>query len=145
MDTRNKQSIICQYDMICQTINCKKLVFLLLQQARSIREKEKRQISVFPFNFIYITWGRFDLGQIWLGPIWLGTIWPGAELTWGRFCLGPIWPATVETDIGQVDLVSWLSDGTSEKMTLLPFEGYFLWKKFVALLLFHFDRQKCRK
>jgi hypothetical protein len=32
------------------------------------REKEQSQIhvSVFPFNFIYsyITWGRFDLGQI---------------------------------------------------------------------------------
>jgi hypothetical protein len=27
---------------------------------------------------------------------------------------------------GQLDLVSRLSDGTSEKMTVLPFEGYFL-------------------
>jgi hypothetical protein len=32
----------------------------------------------------------------------------------------------VKTDVGQVDLVSQLSDGTSEKMTVLPFEGYFL-------------------
>jgi len=32
----------------------------------------------------------------------------------------------VKTDIGQVDLVSQLSDGTSEKMTVLPFEDYFL-------------------
>ena len=32
----------------------------------------------------------------------------------------------VKTDVGQVDLLSWLSDGTSEKMTVLPFEGYFL-------------------
>jgi hypothetical protein len=29
-------------------------------------------------------------------------------------------------DVGQVDLVSWLSDRTSEKMTVLPFESYFL-------------------
>jgi hypothetical protein len=33
-------------------------------------------------------------------------------------------PIPVKTDVGQVDLVS---DGTSEKMTVLPFEGYFLW------------------
>ena len=32
----------------------------------------------------------------------------------------------VKTDVGQVDLVSRLSDWTSEKMTILPFEGYFL-------------------
>jgi hypothetical protein len=31
-------------------------------------------------------------------------------------------PVPVKTDVGQVDLVSWLSDGTSEKMT----GGYFL-------------------
>jgi hypothetical protein len=31
-----------------------------LQQVRSIRENEQSQISVFPFNFIDITWGRFD-------------------------------------------------------------------------------------
>ena len=42
-------------------------------------------------------------------------------------------PIPVKTDVGQVDLVSRLSDGTSEKMTVLPFEGYFLWKKCVAL------------
>ena len=36
-------------------------------------------------------------------------------------------PIPVKTDVGQVDLVSRLSDGTSEKMTVLPFEGYFLW------------------
>jgi hypothetical protein len=35
-------------------------------------------------------------------------------------------PIPVKTDVGQIDLVSWLSDGTSEKMTVLPFEGYFL-------------------
>jgi hypothetical protein len=35
-------------------------------------------------------------------------------------------PIPVKTDVRQVDLVSWLSDGTSEKMTVLPFEGYFL-------------------
>jgi hypothetical protein len=35
-------------------------------------------------------------------------------------------PIPVKTDVGQVDLVSRLSDGTSEKMTVLPFEGYFL-------------------
>ena len=35
-------------------------------------------------------------------------------------------PIPVKTDVGQVDLVPRLSDGTSEKMTLLPFEGYFL-------------------
>jgi len=35
-------------------------------------------------------------------------------------------PIPVKTDVGQVDLVSWLSDGTSEKFTVLPFEGYFL-------------------
>jgi hypothetical protein len=33
----------------------------------------------------------------------------------------------VKTDVGQVDLVSRLSNLTSEKMTVLPFEGYFLW------------------
>jgi hypothetical protein len=32
----------------------------------------------------------------------------------------------VKTDVGQVDLVSQLSDETSETMTVLPFEGYFL-------------------
>jgi hypothetical protein len=31
-------------------------------------------------------------------------------------------PVPVKTDVGQVDLVSWLSDRTSEKMT----GGYFL-------------------
>jgi hypothetical protein len=37
-----------------------------------------------------------------------------------------ICPIPVKTDVGQVDLVSWLSDGTSEKMTVLSFGGYFL-------------------
>jgi hypothetical protein len=32
----------------------------------------------------------------------------------------------VKTDVRQVDLVSWLSDRKSEKMTVLSFEGYFL-------------------
>jgi hypothetical protein len=36
-------------------------------------------------------------------------------------------PVPVKTDIGQVDLVLRLSDETSEKMTVLPIEGYFLW------------------
>jgi hypothetical protein len=36
-------------------------------------------------------------------------------------------PIPVKTDVGQVDLLSWLSDGTSAKMTVLPFECYFLW------------------
>jgi len=44
--TSNKQSIIFQYE------------------ARSIKEKEQSMISVFPFNFINITLGRFDLGPI---------------------------------------------------------------------------------
>ena len=35
-------------------------------------------------------------------------------------------PIPVKTDVGRVDLVSWLSDGTSEKMTALSFGGYFL-------------------
>ena len=35
-------------------------------------------------------------------------------------------PIPVKLDVGQVDLVSRLSDGSSEKMTVLPFEGYFL-------------------
>jgi hypothetical protein len=35
-------------------------------------------------------------------------------------------PIPVKTDVGQVDLVSRLSDRTSEKMTVLPFEDYFL-------------------
>jgi len=35
-------------------------------------------------------------------------------------------PVPVKTDVGQVDLVTWLSVGTSEKMTVLPFGGYFL-------------------
>jgi hypothetical protein len=35
-------------------------------------------------------------------------------------------PIPVKTDVGQVDLVPRLSDGTSEKMTVLPFGGYFL-------------------
>ena len=35
-------------------------------------------------------------------------------------------PIPVKTDVVQVDLVSRLSDGTSEKMTVLPFEFYFL-------------------
>ena len=35
-------------------------------------------------------------------------------------------PVLVKTDVGQVDLVSQLSDETSETMTVLPFEGYFL-------------------
>ena len=35
-------------------------------------------------------------------------------------------PIPVKTDVGQVDLVLQLSDGTSEKMTVLSFEGYFL-------------------
>ena len=35
-------------------------------------------------------------------------------------------PIPAKTDVGQVDLVSRLSDQTSEKMTYLPFEGYFL-------------------
>ena len=36
-------------------------------------------------------------------------------------------PIPVKIDVGQLDLVSQLSDGTSEKkMTVLPFEGYFL-------------------
>jgi hypothetical protein len=30
-------------------------------------------------------------------------------------------PIPVKTDVGQVDLVLQLSDGTSEKMTVLPF------------------------
>jgi hypothetical protein len=67
------------------------------------------------------------MGPIWLGTDLTGTNFTGDDLTWGRIDLGPIWPATVKTDIGQVDLLSWLSDGTSEKMTLQPFEGYFLW------------------
>jgi hypothetical protein len=35
-------------------------------------------------------------------------------------------PIPVKTDVGQVDLVLRLSDGTSEKMTVLPIGGYFL-------------------
>ena len=38
-------------------------------------------------------------------------------------------PIPVKTDVShvrQVDLVSWLSDGTSEKITVLSFGGYFL-------------------
>ena len=35
-------------------------------------------------------------------------------------------PIPVKTDVGRVDLVSRLSDGTSEKITVLPFEVYFL-------------------
>jgi hypothetical protein len=35
-------------------------------------------------------------------------------------------PVPVKTDVGQVHLVSRLSDGTNGKMTVLPFEGYFL-------------------
>jgi hypothetical protein len=34
-------------------------------------------------------------------------------------------PIPVKTDVGQVDLVSRLSDGTSEKMTVLPFRRLF--------------------
>jgi hypothetical protein len=45
-------------------------------------------------------------------------------------------PIPVKTDVGQVDLVLRLSDGTSEKMTVLPFEGYFLWQKCIALSFF---------
>ena len=41
-------------------------------------------------NGANLTWGRFDLRQIWLGPIWLGV-----NLTLGRFGLGPIWPASL--------------------------------------------------
>jgi len=37
-----------------------------------------------------------------------------------------ICPIPVKTDVGQVNLVSRLSDGTSEKITVLPFEDYFL-------------------
>ena len=44
---------------------------------------------------------------------------PGLDI---NVCLVP-----VKTDVGQVDLVSRFSDGTSEKMTVLPVEGYFLW------------------
>jgi hypothetical protein len=32
----------------------------------------------------------------------------------------------VKTDVGQLDLVSRLPDGTSEQIIVLPFEGYFL-------------------
>jgi hypothetical protein len=35
-------------------------------------------------------------------------------------------PIPVKTNVGQVDLVSRLFDGTSEKMTVLLFVGYFL-------------------
>jgi hypothetical protein len=35
-------------------------------------------------------------------------------------------PIPVKTDVGQVDLVSRFSDGTSEKITVLSVEGYFL-------------------
>jgi len=35
-------------------------------------------------------------------------------------------PILVKTNVGQVDLVLRLSDGTSEKITVLPFEGYCL-------------------
>jgi hypothetical protein len=35
-------------------------------------------------------------------------------------------PIPVKLDVGQIDLVSRLSDGTSEQITVLPFEGYFL-------------------
>ena len=35
-------------------------------------------------------------------------------------------PIPVKLDVGQVDLVSRLSDGTSEKMTVLSFGGYFV-------------------
>ena len=49
-------------------------------------------------------------------------------------------PVPVKTDVGQVDLVSWLSDGTCEKMTVLPFEGYFILKMccFVIFTDFNF-------
>ena len=46
----------------------------------------------------------------------------------------------MKTDVGQVDLVSRLSDGTSENMTVLPFEGYFIIKMccFVIFTDFNF-------
>jgi hypothetical protein len=44
--------------------------------------------------------------------------------------------STVKTDVGQVDLVSRLSGRTSEKMTVQPFEGYFLYYKNCVALSF---------
>jgi hypothetical protein len=53
--------------------------------------RKNSQISVFPFNFIYITWGQFDLGRFDLGPIWLG-----ADFVWGRFDLLPFKRANLD-------------------------------------------------
>ena len=61
--TRNKQSIIFQYDMICQTKDCKNWYFSFSNKHVALGRKNS-QISVFQFNLIYITWGRFLLLSI---------------------------------------------------------------------------------
>jgi hypothetical protein len=68
------------------SVNILKLIFNKVALGR-----KNSQISVFPFNFIYITWGQFDLGRFDLGPIWLG-----ADFVWGRFDLLPFKRANLD-------------------------------------------------
>jgi hypothetical protein len=67
------------------------------------------------FNLIYSSYLKFLVGiQLFLVQIYIA----GLDIN--------VCPLPVKTDAGQVDLVSRLSDGTSEKMIVLPFEGYIL-------------------
>ena len=79
--TRNKQSIIFQYDMICQTKDCKNWYFCFSNKHIALGRKNK--VGYLYFHLILDIW-----------PIWLGADLTGADLTWGRFDLLQIWPTT---------------------------------------------------
>jgi len=100
---------------------------------RTDRGKTMLELEIFvltwqvwmPFivSFMYTELSHWEpheaLQLLWSQPFWCRWHIPGLDI---NVCLIP-----VKTDVGQVDLVSRLSDGTSEKMTVLPFIGYFLW------------------
>ena len=65
---------------------------------------------------MFIILNKFMCSQLYLEIIFDAT--SGLDIN--------VCPVLVKTDVGQVDLVSQLSDETSETMTVLPFEGYFL-------------------
>ena len=65
---------------------------------------------------MFIILNKFMYSQLYLEIIFDAT--SGLDIN--------VCPVLVKTDVGQVDLVSQLSDETNETMTVLPFEGYFL-------------------
>jgi hypothetical protein len=84
------------------------------------------------FNF-FIFWSQFmsDFDNFLIDTSKIGLNWTGLDIN--------VCPIPVKTDVGQVDLVLWLSDRTSEKIRdsqTCRYDGqiYFHWYKILGLL-----------